>query len=366
MGQFAQIDYLAANSSGLGEMAKMVDAQGMLNPSRMRPFIGNDGKTYISVYNNKGDMKDPKSYVNIQVNNTGVLRRDEWIALDAVVQRVAEKRLKAVADLKARGLQTVVGGGMAATVYEHHTQSRAQTATQSMDGITRSQGDRTEYGSNFLPLPITHCDFEIGQRVLESSRRMGTGLDTAGVADATRAVAETLEKSLVQNQSYTFGGGTLYSYLNQPNRVIQTLSTTWTNSGKSPEQIVNEVLTMRQNLMNKNQYGPYVLYIPRNYSIVMQKDYEKTNSSNKTIRQRLLDIEDLDAVIELDYLPDDTVVMISLASDTAIRWLNSMEIQVVQWQSEGGMINHFKVMAIQVPLLRADFDEQIGICVLSA
>lgn len=366
MGSFAKIDYLSANASGLGEMAKMVDSQGLLNPARMRPFIGNDGHSYITVYNQKGDPKDAKNYSNIRVNSVGVLRRDEWIALDAVVQRVAEKRLRAVADLKARGLQTVVGGGMAATVYEHHTQSRSQTATQSMDGITRSNSDRVEYGSNFTPLPITHADFEISQRVLESSRRMGTGLDTAGVADATRAVAEVLEQSLVQNRTYTFGGGTLYSYLNQPNRVIQTLSVPWTNSGKTPEAIVTEVLTMRQNLMNKNQYGPYVLYVPRNYSLVMQKDYEKSNASNQTIQQRLLAIEDLDSVMELDYLPDDTVVMISLSSDTAIRWLNSMEIQVVQWQSEGGMMNNFKVMAIQVPLLRADFNDQIGICVLSA
>jgi len=38
-----------------------------------------------------------------------------------------------------------------------------------------------------------------------------------------------------------------------------------------------------------------------------------------------------------------------------------MPITTVQWESQGGMRLNFKVMAIQVPQLRADYSSQSGI-----
>jgi len=44
-----------------------------------------------------------------------------------------------------------------------------------------------------------------------------------------------------------------------------------------------------------------------------------------------------------------------------IREVVGMDITTVQWEEEGGMRLNFKVMAILVPQLRADFNGNTGI-----
>jgi len=53
--------------------------------------------------------------------------------------------------------------------------------------------------------------------------------------------------------------------------------------------------------------------------------------------------------------------MVQMTSDVA-RAINGMPITTVQWESAGGMRLNFKVMAIQVPQIRSDYDGNSGIC----
>ena len=54
------------------------------------------------------------------------------------------------------------------------------------------------------------------------------------------------------------------------------------------------------------------------------------------------------------------MIMVQMTPDVA-RAVNGMDITTVQWESVGGMRLNFKVMAIQVPQLRADYDGRCGI-----
>jgi hypothetical protein len=49
-----------------------------------------------------------------------------------------------------------------------------------------------------------------------------------------------------------------------------------------------------------------------------------------------------------------------MTSDVA-RAINGMDITTVQWETQGGMRVNFKVMAIQVPQIRSDFNGRTGI-----
>ena len=108
-----------------------------------------------------------------------------------------------------------------------------------------------------------------------------------------------------------------------------------------------------------NHFGPYILYVSSSYDQVMRGDHKA--ESDKTIRSRILEIEQISAIRRLDFLTGDVLILVQMTGSVA-RAINGMDIRVVQWESSGGMRLNFKVMAIQVPQLRADFTGKCGIC----
>lgn len=353
------IDLITANGNGQGDLAKQILANGKIDTGQMRPWFNpKDGRSYISVFSG-GDPKDIKNYKNMPITTNATLRRDEWKALDQAVLRVAESRLGGVQDLKNRGLVYNLGNGMGSTVLEYHDVAGDLTASTTMDGVTRGQNNTPNYTTNYIPLPIIHVDYTINERVLAASRSMGNPIDTTLAERASRAVNSTLEGMLFTNTTYGYGGGTIYSYLNHPDRNQKTI-VSWTASAKTATDIVNDVMDMKQKSIDAHHYGPWVLYIPTGYEVLMDEDYDVSGSSLQTIRQRLLAIDGIEEVKVIDKLPADTVLLVEMTTDV-VRWVNGMNIQNVEWSSEGGMVHNFKVMTIQVPQVRADQNGNSGV-----
>jgi uncharacterized linocin/CFP29 family protein len=353
---------LINNGAGQGAVAQRVlGAGGNLNVNTFRPWLGSDGNAYITVFKG-GDAKDPKNYASQKIQTNATLRRGEWEELDQAVLRISDERLTGIQDLIGAGLVYNLGNGMGSTVLETHKSGDAMEAQASMDGINRSKGDRQTYSTEYLPLPIIHSDFEINARVLQSSRSLGNPLDTSNAERASRKVSEKLEEMLFTDTSYSFGGGSIYSYLNHPHKNTVSLGTHWDASAATGESIVKDVTNMKQESISANKFGPWVLYVPKNYETVLDGDYDTTRGN--TIRERIEAINGINSVKVADKLPDDTVVLVQMTSDT-VRLVRGMGIQTVEWQTEGGMMHKYKVMTIQVPQIRADEKNQSGIVVLS-
>ncbi|MGW8181147.1 MAG: major capsid protein [bacterium] len=339
-----------------GRLAEQLLSQGRLDIGAMRPFIGDDGRPYISAYQG-GDRNDESNYKDIQVN-TGTLRRDEWKQLDKAVLDVAMKRLGGIQDLRDHNLVFPLGDAMGTTVLEYHDVSDAMTANLSMDGVTRGEGDRPVFGTNYLPLPIIHVDFEINARVLAAARRNGNPLDTTSVQKATRKVLEKLESMLFTNTSYTFGGGTMYSYLSYPYRNQVSLGTDWDASAKTGAQILQDVLLLKQTSINAYHYGPWMLYVPTAYETQLDEDY--VSGYAKSIRSRILEIDGISGIKVVDTLTANNVLLVEMSTDV-VRLVDGLGIQVVEWDHEGQFITKYKVMTIQVPHVRADQAQNCGI-----
>lgn len=339
-----------------GDFAAQILANGRLDPGQMRPFVGRDGQTYVSVYRG-GDVSDPKSYQVIQANTNGTLRRDEWKSLDEAVMAIKDSRLGGVQDLIERGLVYTLGNAMGTTVLEWHDISDALEADVSMDAITRAKGDRVEYGTNYLPIPIIHSDYEINARVLATSRNMGNPIDTSMAERAARKVWEKLEAMLFGEVTYKFGNGTINSYLTFPQRNKLNLTKSWATPATGAE-IITDVLKMKQAAINAKHFGPYVLYVPTAYETVIDRDYDSQRGN--TIRERILAISNIDAIKVIDTLPADNVVFTQMTSDV-VRLVRGLDIQNVQWQTEGNFVNKYKVMTIQVPQIRADHNGSCGV-----
>lgn len=352
MNQNVSIDTIFKGQAS-GPVAARLLANGM-NVNALRPWIDPGGCSYVNA--------NGKSERILGVNAT--LRKDEWKHLDETVVQIAQQRLVGVNDLVSRGLVYNIPNGLGTTVLEYEDVSDLTTAEVNMAGETRGRGDRLEYDLNYLPLPIIHKDFQINARVLEASRRMGQTLDSAQAAVAARKVAEMAEQILfIGSGTYTFGGGTIYGYIDHPDNNDVTMTLAWDDSSKTGELIVDDVLTMKQASITDRHFGPWILYVPTGYDALLDDDFKA--NSDLTIRNRIKQISGIEDVKAADFLTAANVLLVEMRPETA-RMVIGMQPTTVEWQTEGGMIFHFKVMTIMVPQIRADQDDRSGIIHLAA
>ncbi len=330
------------------------------DPGNLRPWVDEkDGRSYVT--NHKGGaLNVPANYVTNRINANATLRRDEWLQLDDVLLQVARERLGGWQDLIDKGLTFNIGNAMGTTVLESHTVSDAMKAELTMDGIPRTQGDRPEFGTEYLPLPILHVDYEINMRVLEASRKLGQALDTTSVEMGVRRILEYQEDMLFTNITYPFAGGTIYSYVNHPDRNTVNLAVNWDAAAMTAALILADVQNMKQTSMNNLHYGPWMLYIPSAYETVMDADYATGRQQGQTIRERLLKIGGLQGIKVVDRMPANEVLLVQMTSNV-VRLVQGMGIQNIQWKEEGNFVTKYKVITIQIPQIRSDYKQKSGI-----
>lgn len=296
------------------------------------------------------------------MRTNATLQHEEWLEFDQAVMDVALERITSIRDLYARKLVKTIDG-LSKTVHAYQDMSDISGAELTMDGETTSPRDRVKYTTNYLPLPILMKGFSFSQRELNASRKAGDSLDTTMVEKCTRQVMELADEMLINGtSSYTYGGGTIYGYEDFPDRQTVTLSINWDDSTKTGSDILDDVVNMKQKLINNRHYGPYLLKIPTAYETLLDKNY--SSNYQGSIRERLLKISGIEDIIVADTLSANTVVLVQMTSDV-VRIIDGLSLRVVEWDLNGGLRKNFKVMAIIVPQLRSDQDGRSGICVLS-
>lgn len=339
------------NGSAHGSVANVLMQHGF-NANALRPYSIDGKGTYITV------IENGKAVPKLISNATALLRKDDWVLLDQTIVKAAKPRLRLVQELRTRGL-TMSVNGMAKTVLQSQTQSDISEATISMRPTRRTEGDRPEFDLVNLPLPIIHKDFDIDLRELEASRNGGSPLDTTTADLAGRRVAEAAENLAIGTSgSYKYGGGYIYGLVNYPDRLTQEL-TAPTATAWVPSTLVREVLSMKAKSVADKHYGPWILFNSPAWDAYLDEDYS-ANKGDNTLRERLEKIKDIAGVVTLDYLTGYQLVLVQLTQDV-IREVIGMDIATLQWESHGGLMLHFKVMAIMVPQIRSDFNGTTGI-----
>jgi uncharacterized linocin/CFP29 family protein len=292
--------------------------------------------------------------------------------MDRTVIRATRQRLKAWSDLVASSSR---GGfnAMGKMTLEYQAMTDPGEALVDMDGVSDGRTDRPLFNLKSIPLPITHSDFWFSAREIAVSRNGGTPLDTTMAEAAGRRVAEMIEKTLIgvetgvtfgpsssSDTRYT-GTSTVYGYTNYPYRVTKTDLNIPT--GSNPEAVMTDILEMIETMQGNGFYGPYTLYHSTGYSRFLEDDYFRSGSTSavRTLRERIMSITDIKSISRLDYLTSGyQMVMVNMTPETA-QAINGMDITTVQWESQGGMRLNFKVMAIQIPLLKSPYNGISGI-----
>jgi len=299
--------------------------------------------------------------LNVQALRTNAtLQREEWVHFDTVLVQEGIIRLRAVALLLSRGLTMPIANALGRTMIEYEKITDMQAAIRSMDGISRSYGDRVEYSQVQLPNFITHKDFDIYLRALEASRNKGEPLDTTQVRVAGRLVSESLENALINGAGVVINGVQGYGYRNHPNRNTGGFVTNgaWSAAAKVGADILEDTLKMITALQGDRHYGPYDILVPGDASVKLSNDFKA--NGDLTILQRLLEVDGVENVITCDQMPTANVVMVSATPDV-VQLADGEGIQSVQWEIEGGMCVKFKALAIQVPIVKADAQGRSGV-----
>lgn len=319
------------------------------------------GSRPLRVNKHTGDVQIVTSR-GLHVNS--LLRKQEWEELDAAVVRAARFPLRAVEDVRSRGLVQPLGG-IGTTVSQWNVSSEMTRAAISMSGRSENDLDRVDFQLAGVPVPIAHKSFVIGSRELDASRRMGDGLDVTTAEEATRVVGESLENMLFNGASVTFNQNTIYGYRTHPNRITDTASNfgggTWDDPTQDLDDVVPTVSGMISAANNNRHYGPFVLYLSTDqYNFAALNYFD--DGSDTTPLDRIQRFPQIEAVQQIDaeMLPDGQAVLVQM-SRSVVDWAEAMMIRLVEWTSGDGLTGNFKVMAVATPRVKARYDGKSGV-----
>jgi len=361
--------------SNLYDSTQLVaEAGGNFDVNAFRPYFAEDGKPYISRLSaNEINKLTPEQLeamaqedLALRVNNA-TLRRDEWKAFDDQLLPEARVRLPFTQSIISAGL-TYSFDGYSATTFSYEDINDVGSPFLGMEVTQSGNSSAPEYSTKTLPLPIWMEDWYISDRKLTMSRKLGQPLDTTRMEMSRNSIDEAIENMFINGtDNYSFDGNIIYGLVDTPNKISVDFGDSdknWAASDKTGTMIRNDVLTMKQELIDQRRYGSYSLLIPTAYETVMDKDYDTAGASVQTIREAILRIDRVDEVIVVDKLPANTVILYQKSSDI-VRLLQGMPMTNIQWQAVPMGNHHFKTLEIAIPQIRATQGGYKGVVVMS-
>lgn len=308
--------------------------RGFISAAQMRPVLGLNADPFA-------------------VNAT--LRKDEWEQIDARVNEVMRQRLTVVSDLRSRGLVQRVSLGTVLRRTERL--GDFDDAEVSFDGDTAPQRDRPDFLQDVIPVPVIAKDFEVNWRQLAASRERGEALDVTAAALAARKVADKIQDLFANG----YGSGPGTNPASSDGLTIPGLSTAasaLTVSGSdwaaASTGIVADVVNMLKTAYNANLFGPFLLYVPKNYWAVLQDDYS-TSKGDRTFLERIRAFDDIEDVRPLDSLAAGSAAQanVHLVQMTEDVWdlTEAQDVTTVQWE-KNPFVTKFRVLFVGGPQIK--------------
>lgn len=307
----------------------------------------------------------------------GPMQDKAQVLIDRAVVEVGLQRLVITADLMAAGLTYNLTDPLSVTQLEWNSVSKIGAAQRTMTPSARGETQLPIVTPNRLPIYLTTDKFEIDIRTLKASQRVGTPLDTAVIKQKVRSVNEAIEDATINGattldgQALTVGGYTAPGLLNAPNANTQSLTAAaWTTTPVAAT-IFSETMAMIAKLQADKKFGPYRMYVGTQIANVLDGDYTTSTSAVTSIRQRLLQIDGLQAIRTADLLTNgdgatpsigNKVILMQMTSDVA-DVVVGQEPTVIPWTSLDGFTIHNLVMAILIPRVRSDSEGNSGVCI---
>jgi len=297
--------------------------------------------------------------MNIKALRTNtLLHKDEWELLDQRVVQISSNVLRAIADVRALGLTTNLGG-LGVLISQYEQVSEMSDASVNMAVEVDDEEDRLNFPLVGVPVPIISKSFRIDARSLAATRRNGGALDTTHVDTATRKVAEKMEEIFFQGSTIVQRGATIPGVLTHASRNIVSGGSDWGTA----TAIYPNVLAMVGALQGDNYFGPYRMYLHPDQFIQM---YALNANTSQPIIQTVLQLPGFGpgAIQPSNYVTAGQGVLINMTSDV-LDLAIGQDISPVEWETKGGLVTHFKVLAALVPRIKADAAGHSGVAHIS-
>lgn len=286
------------------------------------------------------------------------LRPREAEAIEEEVYRVAEENLAGVEDLRSQNLTRGVDVG--SKTLEYDASNEFDEAKEDMEFTQRGDNQQVDYDSVTFANPIVHQEVKIGMRDLESSRERGQSLDVTSANLATRAVSYKLEDILFNGSNVKVNGDQNPGYLNFADRYTQSLGTNWTDSSATPVEDTRDAVTT---LFENNFRGPYAMYLPNSYKSPLMEDYKA--ESERTLQQRLMDIEGIEMIRHSFKMPDNEILLVNMNRET-VHLASGQGITVTDISPDHEIADlKLYVWANLTPVIRSDYNNDAGIVHIS-
>lgn len=307
---------------------------------------------YVKIANSQGLVKN------------SLLRKDEWEALDAAIIEAARSRLNAIQRLQDLGLvKPLESIGILSSQW--NVGSEMTRATVNLSGQSTNDRDLQDYKLKGVPVPVVHKGFRIGERTLQASRRLGEGIDVTNGYEASRVVAEELERLFFDgNDDVELNGDNIFGVTNHGDINTGTAASYGGGDFGTISNILPTFLGALGDLHDAHMFGPFEAWIYSTQYTQMMDVY--TDGSGQSALNRVLGaVPNLNAIHPSDYLAAGEMVLVQMTPnviDLALHELN----MVVEWSSGDGMTHDFKVMSIAVPRVKSDYDGNSGICYVTS
>lgn len=290
------------------------------------------------------------------------LRKNEWEELDRTVVAAALAPLRLTNLLVSRGLTRTLGG-LGSMIAQYNRIGEMTAASATMRGHASSEKDLIDFELAGVPVPVIAKEFEIDARILDSSRRLGDGLDVVNAAAAARVVAEKIEDMLINGDSAINDmGQTIYGFTTQPQRNTATAASfgggDWATAGNAAKTVAGMIGALQAD----GYYGPYGIFASTQQYNEAAMIYD-TDGSGDTPRDRILRMPGVAAFEQIPQLADGVVLGVTLTSEVVqIAFVPGYFPSTTrEWMSGDGMLNSFKVLAVTTPIVKSASGGKSGI-----
>lgn len=327
------------------------------NVNAQRPYIAEDGKSYITVQHNvNGEMVDEA----VAVSNAATLRYDEWKQIDDAILEVYQEATPFIEYARRNGLTYSLDNALGTPELGYEVVSDMNGAFITMDGSVRGNDDTVQFDIRYMPIPIIAKNWTLNLRRLAASRKRGEALDVTQLRITAKKIEQFVEDLCVKGE-FTNNGLKLQGLTKFDHRVTGgTGKNRWDASTKTGAQIFADVQAMIHSLKDKGFKSGYTydLFIPENYEDKLEQDY--SSQYQGSIKTRLKEISALGEIVTLPSLPDHEVVMLVRSKDV-FELVLGMPLTVLESETLDGYVKHYTVQEITLPRIKCDYNNNCGI-----
>lgn len=302
------------------------------------------------------NIKQRELGANGLLGNATSLPKDVWGQWDRDVITVARPLLGVFDDLSNSVAMTLPIGK---SLSYYQTASDSGTATVTMDGRDDGRSDQPTLDYHGTPVPVVRSKFSFGWRQMAAAESEGFNIDLAARDNAFRKVAKSLEDGALNGYAgISVNGQASYGLRTHPNRNTRPIGVTL-NGATGADWLTEIAATIKAN-MDANYDGPATIYLNKGDLFYAQtNDFKATG--DKTISQRLLEIEDIDAIVGSSAVPANEIIAVVKRRDV-VQVLNAMPITTLpRFRANTDDDYVFMTQAIAAVQIKADAKGQCGV-----